>query len=154
MALYFAYGLNMDRDGMRQRCPGAVALGPAVLEGHRFFVGLAGWGSVRPAAGQKVHGVLWRLTPRDLAVLHAYELLHKGVYEMRHRSVRCGSRRVSAMIYLLRQRQDGGARPGYVEACAAAARDWQLPERYVRSLERWSPSRWRGARSLDVRENA
>jgi len=152
MTLYFAYGLNMDRDGMRARCPDAVALGPAVLERHRFFIGLAGWGSVRPAAGECVHGVLWRLTPRDLAVLHSYELLHKGVYEVRQLPVLRGAKRVSAMIYLLRRRQDGRARPGYIEACAAAARGWHLPERYVRSLERWSPSRWRGARMIDVGE--
>lgn len=151
--LYFAYGLNMDRDGMRQRCPGAVALGPAVLERHRFFIGLAGWGSVRPAPGERVHGVLWRLTPRDLAVLHSYELLHKGVYEVRHRPVLCGTRRVSAMTYQLRRRQGGHARPGYMEACVSAARSWQFPERYVCSLERWSPSRWRGARSVDAGES-
>ncbi|AXK79644.1 gamma-glutamylcyclotransferase [Pseudolabrys taiwanensis] len=152
MTLYFAYGLNMDRAGMRQRCPGAIALGPAVLERHRFFIGLAGWGSVRTAPGARVHGVLWRLTPRDLAVLNAYELLHKGVYEVRHVPVRVGARRVSALIYQLRRRQDGRARPGYVEACVAAARSWALPERYVRSLQRWSPSRGARARAIDVRE--
>lgn len=152
MTLYFAYGLNMDRDGMRQRCPGAVALGPAVLERHRFFIGLAGWGSVRPAPGHHVHGVLWRLTPRDLAVLHSYELLHKGIYDVRHLPVRCGTRRVSAMIYRLRRQQDGRARPGYVKACVNAARSWQFPEGYVRSLKRWSLSRWTGAGSADVRE--
>jgi hypothetical protein len=154
MTIYFAYGLNMDRDGMRERCPRAVALGPAVLERHRFFVGLAGWGSVRAAPGACVHGVLWRLTPRDVAALHAYELLHKGVYEVRWQPVLCGAKRVSAMIYRLRQRKDGRARPGYIEACAAAAREWGLPERYVRSMERWSPSRWRGALSVDTGESA
>lgn len=152
MTLYFAYGLNMDRVAMRQRCPGAAALGPAVLERHRFFIGLAGWGSVCPAPGQRVYGVLWRLTPRDLAVLHAYELLHKGIYEVCHLPVLWGGRRVSAMIYLLRRRQNGRARPGYIETCAAAARGWHLPERYVRSLERWSPSRWTGAPTIDVGE--
>lgn len=152
MTLYFAYGLNMDRAGMRQRCPGAVALGPAVLERHRFFIGPAGWGSVRAAPGEAVHGVLWRLTPRDLAVLHAYELLHKGVYEVRHVPVRFGTRRLPALIYRLKRRHDGRARPGYIEACVAAARSWHLPERYVMSLRRWAPSRWAGARRVDVGE--
>lgn len=154
MTLYFAYGLNMDRAGMRQRCPGAVALGPAVLERHRFFIGPAGWGSVRAAPGERVHGVLWRLTPRDLAVLHAYELLHKGVYEVRHVPVRVGARRRAALIYRLKRQQDGRARPGYIEACVAAARSWKLPERYVRSLQRWSPSGWAGARATDVGETS
>lgn len=154
MTLYFAYGLNMDQEGMRQRCPGAVALGPAVLDGHRFFIGLAGWGSVRVASGGAVHGVLWRLTPRDLAVLHAYELLYKGIYEVRHVPVRVGARRHSALIYRLKRRQDGRARPGYIEACVAAAWHWKLPERYIRSLQRWSPSRRAGARTIDVGETS
>ena len=46
MTLYFAYGSNMDRLAMKRRCPGARAVGPAVLEGYRFFVGVDGWGSV------------------------------------------------------------------------------------------------------------
>lgn len=138
MVHYFAYGLNMDCAGMQQRCPGAVALGPAVLEQHRFFIGAAGWGSVRPAPGGRVYGILWRLTPRDLAVLHAYELLDKGIYETRHLAVRRGARSMPALIYRLRRRQIGRARPGYVEACVAAARGWALPERYVREVERWA----------------
>jgi hypothetical protein len=40
MTLYFAYGSNMDRPAMKRRCPGARALGPATIDGHRYFVGL------------------------------------------------------------------------------------------------------------------
>jgi hypothetical protein len=154
MTLYFAYGSNMSRVAMHRRCPGASALGVAALGGYRFFVGLDGWGSVAPSAGDAVHGVLWRLTPRDIAALHAYELLHKGPYKVRHLPVRSGARRLSAMIYLLRRRAAGRPRPGYVEMIAAAARDWKLPEAYIRSIERWSISRWTGARVIDVGEIA
>ena len=146
MTVYFAYGSNMDRAAMRRRCPGARAVGPAVLEGHAFFVGIDGWGSVKPSAGDSVHGVLWRLTTRDLAALHAYELLHQGLYDVRHLPVRFGARRLPAMIYLLRQRAPGRPKPGYVEMIAAAARAWKLPECYIRSVERWSVSRFTGAR--------
>src|SRR5690348_3964227 len=60
MTVYFAYGSNMHRSAMKRRCPGACALGPAVLQGYRFFVGLDGWGSVTASPGHAVHGVLWR----------------------------------------------------------------------------------------------
>jgi cation transport regulator ChaC len=154
MTLYFAYGSNMHRPAMKRRCPGACALGPAMLNGYRFFVGLAGWGSVAPSAGACVYGVLWRLTPRDIAALHAYELLHQGLYDVRYLPVRHGKRRVRAMIYILRRRAPGSPRPGYVEMIAAAARGWKLPESYVRSVERWSVSRWTGARVIDAGEVA
>ena len=154
MIVYFAYGANMSVAAMRHRCPDAQAVGPAVLEGYRFFVGSEGWGSVRPRPGHAVHGVLWRVSVRDLAALHAYELLYKGLYDLRRLPVLHQGRRVAAMIYLLRRRALGRARPGYVEAIAAAARGWQLPEAYVRSVERWSPSRFTGARGVDVGELA
>lgn len=154
MTLYFAYGSNMNRPAMKRRCPGARALGTAVLEGHRFFVGLEGWGSVAPRAGGAVHGVLWRLTPRDIAALHAYELLHQGLYDVRYLPVRAEGKRVRAMIYMLRRRAPGRPRPGYMEMIAAAARGWKLPEAYIRSLERLSVSRWTGTRVIDAGELA
>ena len=154
MTLYFAYGSNMNRAAMRRRCPGARAIGPATLEDHRFFVGIDGWGSVKPSAGDSVYGVLWRLTLRDLAALHAYELLHAGLYDVRHLSVRLGAQRAPAMIYLLRRRTPGRPKPGYVAMIAASARAWNLPERYIRSVERLSTSRWTGARVIDARELA
>jgi len=154
MTLYFAYGSNMSRAAMARRCPGARALGPATLEGYGFFVGLDGWGSVKRKAGATVHGVLWKLTPRDIAALHAYELLHQGLYDVRYLPVRVHGKRVRAMTYLLRRRGAGRPKPGYVEMIAAAARAWKLPERYVRSVERWSRSRFTGARVIDVGELA
>ncbi len=154
MTLYFAYGSNMQRAAMTRRCPGARAIGPARLDGYRFFVGIDGWGSVKREPGKTVHGVLWRLTPRDIAALHAYELLHQGLYDVRYLPVRSGTRRVTAMIYLLRRRAAGKPKPGYVEMIASAARDWKLPEAYIRSVERLSISRWTGARIIDTSELA
>jgi len=154
MTLYFAYGSNMARAAMARRCPTARVIGPALLEGYGFFVGVDGWGSVRRKAGENVHGVLWRLAPRDIAALHAYELLHQGLYDVRHLPVRVGGKRMRAMIYVLRRRAPGRPKPGYVEMIAAAARGWSLPERYIRSVERWSISRFTGARVIDAGELA
>jgi cation transport regulator ChaC len=154
MTLYFAYGSNMQRAAMARRCRGARAVGPATLEGYKFFVGIDGWGSVKLECGERVHGVLWRLTPRDIAALHAYELLHQGLYDVRHLPVRSGSGCVRAMIYLLRRKASGKPKPGYVEMIAAAARGWKLPERYIRSVERWSVTRFTGARVIDAGELA
>ena len=142
------------RLAMKRRCPSVRAVGPAVLNGYRFFVGLDGWGSVAPSAGDTVHGVLWQLTPRDIGALHAYELLHQGLYDVRYLPVRHGARCVRAIIYLLWRRATGNPRPGYVEMIAAAARSWKLPESYIRSVERWSASRWTGERIFDAGELA
>ena len=69
MTPYFAYGSNMSKTLMERRCRNAVAVGPARLEGWRFLVSLDGFASVVPAPGAVVHGVLWRISARELAAL-------------------------------------------------------------------------------------
>ncbi|MBV9557337.1 MAG: gamma-glutamylcyclotransferase [Pseudolabrys sp.] len=149
MSLYFAYGSNLSRSGMQRRCPTARAVGTAVLDHHRFIVGIDGWGSIVPSLGEYVHGVVWRVTPRDRAALHTYELLDKGLYDVRTVAVRLGPRLVPAMTYVLRRQTPGRPKPGYVEMIAACARNWDFPEGYVRSIERWSKSRWTGTRMIE-----
>jgi Gamma-glutamyl cyclotransferase, AIG2-like len=150
--LHFAYGSNMSRALMHRRCPQAKALGTASIWGWRFVITPDGFGSIAPRAGSVVHGVLWRLTPRDLAAINAYESLDSGLYARRILPVRHGSRRVPALLYIARGRGEGRPRPGYMTLVIEAARDWKMPERQLRLLKRWSPSAWTGARWKDTRD--
>lgn len=141
MTFYFAYGSNMDRAAMAARCPGASALGVATLRGFRFLIGIEGWASVERAPGGIVHGVVWRIGPRDLAALHAYELLYKGLYDLRTVPVRQAECSRAALTYTLRRRGRGLPKPGYLASIVNAARDWNLPDRYVAELARHAISR-------------
>jgi hypothetical protein len=87
--LHFAYGSNMIVPMMRRMCPAARCEGRAVLPGYRVFIIQEGYASIRraPASGSCVHGVLWRLTSRDLAALNAYENLAGGLYRAAMMSV-------------------------------------------------------------------
>jgi gamma-glutamylcyclotransferase (GGCT)/AIG2-like uncharacterized protein YtfP len=136
MTLHFAYGSNMSRALMHRRCPGARALGPAQLDGWRFVITCDGYASLARDRGARVHGVLWRLTPRDLAALNAYE---QPAYLRRVLAVHHGAARRPALVYLAPERGGGKARPGYQELVVAAARDWKLPAAYVGGLVRWIP---------------
>ncbi len=152
MTLHFAYGSNMSRALMQMRCPGATALGTGTLAGWRFLVTPDGVGSIAPRPGALVHGVLWRLGPRDLAAINAYEALDSGLYFRRRLPVLRGGRRESALVYIARREGEGRPRPAYIGVVVEAAREWALPEAYIRSLQRWSPSGWRGARPKDTGE--
>ena len=148
--LHFAYGSNMNRDAMRRRCPTASALGAARLDAWKFIITRDGYASVVPAPGRVVHGVLWRLGPRDLAALNAYEALDSGLYRRRAVPVTYIAGRVPALVYVAREHREGRPRPGYQEEVIAAARDWALHADYVRRLERWLPSRLNGARAIET----
>src|SRR5262245_24661255 len=148
--LHFAYGSNMDRTAMRRRCPHASAVGVAWLDNWRFIVTRDGYASVLPATGEIVHGVLWRLTPRDLAAVNAYESVDSGLYARRMVSVRHAGRQVQALVYVARERRLGRPKPGYQDLVVAAAQDWNLPPDYIRDLARWSPSRLTAARAAEA----
>ena len=150
MILYFAYGANMERAAMRKRCGAAIALGPAVLRGWRYVIA-RGYGSVAPAPGVCVHGVLWRLTPRDLAALNAFENLDGGLYRRALVTVETGAQRVRALVYVGRERGRRRAMPGYQERIVAAAQDWRLPSRYIADLARLAPG-YRAARPAEIGE--
>jgi gamma-glutamylcyclotransferase (GGCT)/AIG2-like uncharacterized protein YtfP len=152
MMLHFAYGSNMSRAQMGARCPGARVLGTAILEHWRFIIGVEGHGSIVPQPGANVHGVLWRVGPREIAAINAYENLDTGLYIRRTVSVRHGASLLPALVYIVRRRGEGTPRPGYVHLVVEAARDWGLPGHYIEALQRWSPSGWRGTRPRDTGE--
>ena len=150
MTLHFAYGSNMSRPHMQARCPGATALGAATLAGWCFVINPDGYGSIARQAGSIVHGVLWRLGARDLAAFNAYENVAGGLYVRRTLPVLHKGRRAPALVYIAVRHGEGTPRPGYMAIVVAAARDWALPEPYIRSLTRWSPSALAGARAKDT----
>jgi len=148
MMLHFAYGSNMSRALMHRRCPGAEPLGAARLDGWRFIITRDGYASLVRRPGERVHGVLWRLTPRDLSALDAYE---QRAYLRRIVPVRHGAARRPALVYLAPERGGGRARPGYQELVVTSAQDWRLPDAYVARLERWIPG-FHGIRAVSTGE--
>jgi gamma-glutamylcyclotransferase (GGCT)/AIG2-like uncharacterized protein YtfP len=152
--LHFAYGSNMSRALMGARCPQARAIGPAVLDGFAFMIMRDGYATIGRRSGAAVHGVLWRIGPRDLAALNAYENVARGLYRARMLPVRRNGSSRSALIYVGRTSAPGRPRPGYMALVLAAAREWNLPEDYMAELARWSPSRWQGLRAAESGEVA
>jgi hypothetical protein len=140
-ALHFAYGANMSRAVMRKYAPGARPLGVGELAGHRFVITADGYASVEPSGGQTVHGVLWRITPRDRVLLDAWENVGSGLYRAETLPVRGADGRTAALVYFARPGAEGWPKPGYLELVVAAAWEWDLPQSYIRTLETWRANR-------------
>jgi cation transport regulator ChaC len=139
MTLYFAYGSNMDRAAMAQRCPEARALGVAMLADHRFLVARAGFASVERRPGSTVHGVLWRVSQRDLVALDAYESVATGLFRRAWLPVRRGNATLRALVYVACDNRRGRPRPGYQEAAVLRpAGDWGFPSAYLEELAGWA----------------
>lgn len=125
---------------MRRRCPGARVEGRASLPGYRFVIMRSGFASVAPALGSCVQGLLWRVTPRDMAALNAYENVDGGLYRAVTMAVVMHRRHRTALVYIGCDRAWGRPRPGYLDIVIEAARDAGFPPRYLRGLTRWARS--------------
>jgi len=151
--LHFAYGSNMDRAVMARHAPTAIPVGVASLQNHRFVITADGYASVVPARAETVHGVLWRLTPRDRVTLNLWENIAGGQYRAEILPVIfLGGRRAPSLIYLGRPRGSGRPKAGYMELVLAAARAWHLPDTYIASLKRWLPARPSAAGPRNLKE--
>lgn len=94
--LYFAYGMNTNRDEMTYRCPGARSLGHARLIDHAFR--FATHADVVPCSGSYVDGVLWSITDQDLDNLDQLEG-YPTYYGRSQVRVSIGSRITLAVCY-------------------------------------------------------
>jgi hypothetical protein len=150
--LHFAYGANMSRAVMRKYAPGARALGVATLADHRFVITADGYASVEPARGQTVHGVLWRITPRDRVMLDAWENVDGGLYRAEVLAVRRKRCLAPSLVYFARPGAAGRPKPGYIELVVEAAREWGLPDAYIHSLEDFAPAHPAGTDARKIGE--
>lgn len=143
---YFAYGSNMDPAQMAARCPGALALGPAVLADHRLTFTwdsqrwAGGVGHVEPARGEEVWGVLWEIAPDHERALDRYELVDDGVYTKGIATVWAAGRPTPALIYRAVPVGYRAPSAAYVQALVRGARANGLPDGYVARLETLMPA--------------
>lgn len=108
--LYFAYGSNINLHQMERRCPDATVVEPVVLEGYEllFRGNGSGYGvaTITPKEGSQVHGLLWRITPRDELALDFYEG-YPQLYEKQPVNVTIQSgAEITVMAYVMTQEKE------------------------------------------------
>lgn len=136
MRLYFAYGSNMDRAHMVRLCPLAEAYGVASLRSYKYVIAASGYATVIPWPGSFVHGVLWKVGPKEIAALDRYEDVAGGLYRAVQLPVKFNERLLRALVYLASGDKTGAVPAGYIEKIVAAAKDWDLPADYVDYLSK------------------
>jgi gamma-glutamylcyclotransferase len=102
---YFAFGSNLDRQQMVQRCPSAEVVALATLPNHALaFTGFsARWGgavaTVAERRGALTEGLLYSIDEADMRALDGYEG-HPFAYRRARKYVRLADgKRVLAYIY-------------------------------------------------------
>jgi gamma-glutamylcyclotransferase (GGCT)/AIG2-like uncharacterized protein YtfP len=142
MALYAAYGSNLDPAQMLTRCPHSPVAGTGWLEGWRLTFGAEdlGWegslATVVEQPGERVFVGLYDLTDADAAELDTWEGADTGLYrKLRVRVHTLDGERV-AWVYVLDGYEGGVPGARYLGVLAAAAEAAGAPDDYVHELRR------------------
>jgi len=137
---YFAFGANMSSSVLRRRGIEILSREPARLPGYRLVFDLAGFPWIEPAFAsierhpeREVHGVLYRLTPDQLARIDSYEGRAYSFIEVEVEGASSGTTR--CRTYRSR-RATPGLRPSrrYLRVLCRGARENGLPPSYLREL--------------------
>ena len=100
--LYFAYGSNMDKDQMKERCSGAIYIGNAMLQDYQFVLDSKGKASIVPKDGSTVEGALWIVNPADEKRLDKYEGVHMTpqCYTKENVDIELYNKKAKALVYI------------------------------------------------------
>jgi gamma-glutamylcyclotransferase (GGCT)/AIG2-like uncharacterized protein YtfP len=140
VALYAAYGSNLDPAQMFERCPHSPPMGPGWLEGWRLTFGGEehGWegalATVVEDPSDRVFVMLYDVSPRDEATLDEIEFATTRLYnKIRVRVETLDGERL-AWLYVLDGYEGGLPSARYLGVMADAAEVAGAPEDYVVGL--------------------
>ena len=131
--LYFAYGSNLNIEQMKRRCPDSVGISAAELSDYKLVERT--YADIEAAAGECVHGVLYRISEQDLANLDRYEgypeyYTRKEIMVTDNSGTYC-----KALVYTMseecgKRRDHGKYSDRYRKICSDGAEYWGIPNAF------------------------
>jgi gamma-glutamylcyclotransferase (GGCT)/AIG2-like uncharacterized protein YtfP len=140
MALYAAYGSNMDPAQMKERCPHSPGAGTGWIENWRLTFGGEdlGWegalATIVEEPGANVYVGLYDITPQDERALDAWEGADHGLYQKVRVRVATLEGDQLAWVYVLDGFEGGLPSARYLGVLADAAEKAGAPDDYVAEL--------------------
>ena len=118
---YIAYGSNLHIPQMEMRCPDAILLGTATLEGWELLFRGSKTGSyltIEKNVNGKVPVAIWEVTPMDEAALNRYEgfptFYYKQEFKLRYKDIFTDRKRtVKAFAYIMHEDRPIGVPSNY-----------------------------------------
>lgn len=158
MRLYLAYGSNLNRKGMRRRCPDARPVGKVMLTNARLvFRGVA---DIEYAPGDsKVPCGIWSISPDDERELDRYEGVSSGMYYKEYGvKIRFRGEEHNPLLYLMKSEGIYPPSAYYVAAIRQGYQDFGLDESFLddaveASFNEKSPDRQTVARRVRQRQD-
>lgn len=130
---YFAYGSNLKKKQMLERCPESKPKFTAVLHNYKLvFVGWSrqwrgGVASIKSFNGERVSGGIYELSDRDLRRLDKYEGYPQNCDRLKVKVTNELGELVEAVTYIkLGQVEETAPSPEYLAVIRQGYRDWGI----------------------------
>jgi gamma-glutamylcyclotransferase (GGCT)/AIG2-like uncharacterized protein YtfP len=140
VALYAAYGSNLDPAQMLERCPHSPSRGAGWLEGWRLTFGGEdlGWegalATVVEDAAERVFVMLYDVSEQDESVLDEIEFATTGLYDKIRVRAQTMDGEALTWLYVLSGYEGGLPSARYLGVMADAAERAGAPDDYVTGL--------------------
>ncbi len=130
---YFAYGSNLNRKQMLERCPESKPKFIATLHNYKLlFVGWSrqwrgGVASIRPFRGERVLGAIYEVSDRDLRRLDSYEGYPRSYNRLNVTVFDEDGEPIPATTYIQAgQAEETQPSPEYLSVIQQGYRDWGI----------------------------
>ncbi|HVU17385.1 MAG TPA: AAA family ATPase [Candidatus Didemnitutus sp.] len=127
--LYFAYGSNLSREQMADRCKDHKVLGRATLPDYNWIINRRAVANIVTGQGI-VEGTLYRLSVKDEARLDELEGVAAGSYRKKYLDVQWAGKTVRALVYIDPITELGKASAAYAAILTQGSLDAGLPKEY------------------------
>ena len=144
---YFAYGCNMSVERMTSRCQSARVIGKGFLSGYKLTFpqpdeywggGVAG---LFADDSRKIEGVVYEISPEDLAKLDEIEITEDEEYWRESVRVKTAQGLMEVWIYFAKEMVGSPFTPSkrYLDTMVAGAKEHGLSDEYVKEITDWGP---------------
>jgi len=138
MQLYFAYGSNMSKEQMNNRCPNHKYFGHGTLKGFRWIITERGYANIIKSEADEVHGVVYKINEEDEASLDKSEGVLKGSYRKETLRIEIEKTNYPCLVYIDPIEAEGSPKEEYVSRINRGVSDAKLypeyVERYIRKF--------------------
>ena len=130
---YFAYGSNLNRKQMLERCPDSKPMFVATIPNYKLI--FAGWSrqwrgavvSIKPFRGERVLGAIYDISERDLRGLDKHEGYPNDYNRLKVTVFDEDSNPVEAITYIkISQSEETQPSKEYLSIIQQGYRDWRI----------------------------
>ena len=128
---YIAYGSNLNKSQMKQRCKDAVCVGSSMLENYKLKFNY--YLTVEYCENEKTPIGVWKISKEDELALDEYEV-YPTLYRKEYVNVTINNQTLRCVVYIMnynKEKENVSPTDEYFNVCLQGYEDFNLDSSYL-----------------------